>query len=90
MLYSLLLAVLILSFLMAFLVPYCVIRAFLTGFNITARAENKEPIKAPKTIGKIIKQSKAKKESDVKIKKAEQILSNLDRFDGTPKGQVKI
>lgn len=81
MLYSLLVAVLILSFFMSVFVPYIVIKAFERGFNIS-HEENIEIVKEPK-LPKIRKIPKVDK-------KTETLLKNLDRYDGTGIGQEAI
>lgn len=80
MLYSLLTAVLILSFFMSIFVPYMVIKAFERGFNLS-NEEKVELVKEPKP--KIHKKPKIDK-------KAETLLKNLDRYDGTGIGQEVI
>lgn len=81
MLYSLLVAVLILSFFMSVFVPYMVIKAFERGFNIS-HEENIEIVKEPK-LPKVHKAPKIDR-------KAETLLRNLDRYDGTGIGQEAI
>lgn len=81
MLYSLLTAVLILSFFMTIFVPYMVIKAFERGFNI-AHEESVELVKKPK-LPKIHKKPKIDE-------KTETLLKNLDRYDGTGIGQEAI
>lgn len=86
MLYSLLVAVLILSFFMALIVPYCVIKAFLIGFNTTAREEGRPTVKVD--LPKLPKRKpKAERSETDKMNK---ILSNIDTYDGTPIGQKEI
>lgn len=81
MLYSLLMAVLILSFFMSIFVPYMVIKAFERGFNIS-HEECMELVKEPK-LPKMHKKPKIDK-------KTETLLKNLDRYDGTGIGQEAI
>lgn len=81
MLYSLLMAVLTLSFFMSIFVPYMVIKAFERGFNLSSE-EKVELVKEPK-LPKIHKKPKIDK-------KAETLLKNLDRYDGTGIGQEVI
>lgn len=81
MLYSLLVAVLILSFFMSVFVPYFVIKAFEIGFNVS-HEDKVELVKAP-TLPKKHKKPKLDK-------KTETFLRNLDRYDGTGLGQEVI
>lgn len=81
MLYSLLTAVLILSFFMSIFVPYMVIKAFERGFNLSS--EEKVELVKERNLPKIHKKPKIDK-------KAETLLRNLDRYDGTGIGQEVI
>ena len=58
---------------MCFLTPVCTILAFIIGFNINARADQKIGLK--------------KKSSENGLQK---IMDNIDRYDGTSKGQEEI
>lgn len=81
MLYSLLTAVLILSFFMSIFVPYMVIKAFERGFSLS-NDEKIELVKGPK-----LPKNHKKPKID---KKTETLLKNLDRYDGTGIGQEVI
>lgn len=81
MLYSLLVAYMILSFFMSIFVPYMVIKAFERGFN-TSHEECVELIKEPK----LPKNHKKLKMDE----KTEALFRNLDRYDGTGIGQEVI
>ena len=75
MLYSLLAAVIALSFFM----PFACYKAFYMGFY----AAKEQPL--PKPVSKAKKREIA--EETMRLNK---VLQNIDRFDGTTKGQVKI
>lgn len=75
MLYSLLVAVIGLSF----LIPFACYKAFYIGFY----AAKEQPV--PKSVSKAKKRELA--EETIRLN---QVLQNIDRFDGTTKGQVKI
>ena len=81
MLYSLLAAVLILSFFNAIIFPFLVIRYFLRGYNINAA--EKIPVAEVKNV--FDRHEKPKVD-----KKTETILRNIDRYDGTSRGQEVI
>lgn len=81
MLYSLLAAVLILSFFNALIVPFMVIRYFLKGYNVNA------DVKIP--MENVIDVVKPQEKPEID-KKTATILRNIDRYDGTSKGQEVI
>ena len=79
MLYSLLVAVVILSIFNAVVVPFVVVGYFIKGYNINAEKPVLEP-KMPKL------SRKQKREED----RNAQILHNIDNYTGDETGQVKI
>ncbi len=79
MLYSLLVAVVLLSFFNAVVVPFMVIRYFVKGYNINAEKPVVEP-KVPKL------SRKQKREEDRNAK----ILRNIDNYTGDETGQVHV
>lgn len=81
MLYSLLAAVLILSFFNAIILPFLAIRYFLRGYNINAT--EKIPVAEVKNVFE-------KHEKPKVDKKTETILRNIDRYDGTSRGQEVV
>ena len=81
MLYSLLAAVLILSFFNALIVPFMVIRYFLKCYNVNA------DVKIP--MENVIDVVKPQEKPEID-KKTATILRNIDRYDGTSKGQEVI
>lgn len=82
MLYSLLVAVLVLSFFNAIFIPFMVIQYFVKGYNV--KAEDKVEVSS---ITKAAFKKHKKPEFD---KRTEQLLRNIDRYDGTPIGQEVI
>lgn len=81
MLYSLLISTLLLSLVMAFLVPLFVIKAFKMGYFF----EKDEPIQ--------LKPKKKKKKDPVEseIERRRKILeANIDNYDGTSTGQIEV
>ncbi len=77
MLYSLLVAVLILSFFNALVIPFMVVKYFIKGYNIHAETPISEPkVPLPK-----------KKPSEHRFTK---ILRNVDNYTGDETGQVPI
>lgn len=78
MLYSLLASVVILAFFNALVVPFMVIRYFLKGYNV--HAEEKIQLKS------VVDTVKPKKKPEIDEKTAA-LLRNIDKYDGTSKGQ---
>jgi hypothetical protein len=76
MLYSLLAAVLILSFLM----PVACYLSFVKGYNVNAVKVGERPLDTPKIIHK-----RAKENAELKT-----ILDNIDAYDGTANGQKEF
>lgn len=86
MLYSLLAAVLILSFLL----PVTALKAFEKGFNMT-HEDSVNLVENPvKTVKKAVKKHEFDKETKKKQENIERLLSNIDKYDGTSVGQEKI
>lgn len=81
MLYSLLVAVLLLSFFNAIFVPFMVIRYFVKGYNVNAGDKVE--------VSNVTKAFKKHKKPEFD-KRTEQLLRNIDRYDGTPIGQEVI
>lgn len=77
MLYSLLIAVILLSLLMPFVGIYC----FVKGYNLMAKKEGEPFIQTP------VKHTKISKKDE---KKLSQIYANIDSYDGTSIGQKEI
>ena len=81
MLYSLLVAVVILSIFNAVVVPFVVVGYFIKGYNIHAEKPVLEP--------KMPKLSRKQKRDEGRYRYA-QILHNIDNYTGDETGQVKI
>ncbi|MBR5316033.1 MAG: hypothetical protein IKU44_04500 [Firmicutes bacterium] len=79
MLYSLLVAVVILSIFNAVVVPYMAVRYFIKGYNIHAE----KPILEPK-MPKISRKQKRDEDRNARI------LSNIDNYTGDETGQVYV
>ena len=79
MLYSLLVAVVILSIFNAVVVPFIVVGYFIKGYNILAE----KPIVSPQ-MPKLTRKQKRDEDRNAKI------LSNIDNYTGDETGQVKV
>lgn len=76
MLYSLLTAVIVLSFLMPILSVWC----FIKGYNLKADKLGEKPIQSRRAIHKTPKENKELKT----------LLGNIEAFDGTSNGQKEF
>lgn len=82
MLYSLLVAVLLLSFFNAVVIPFMVVGYFIKGYNILAE----KPVLGLE-IPKLPRKSREVKRDEARDA---QILRNIDNYTGDETGQVKI
>ena len=89
MLFNVIKAVILLSFLMALvlevIVGYILIRA-----DIAKKENSPKPVKKPLSVRKILNQRKESKERAKEIKRYETLMSNIDAYDGTDFGQKDL
>lgn len=74
---------------LAVLTPILSVFCFIKGYNIGARETKKPEIKI-ETPKEVVRRKKTEKEADEKRRRAEILLSNIDVFDGTSKGQKEF
>lgn len=62
---------------------------FMLGAYVGTRVVKGEKIEIPNPV-KIVQEHKAKVAEDEKLKEIETIISNIEKYDGTPNGQKDV